>query len=146
MGKSSRPKYLSFTHWVVLVYVTLGVGLSFWVVATLEKIQITDYWTMLVSLAGIVALAGATLQVAIGDRRIWKVVFVILCLEFVNWNFVVPALGIPRLGSLEASISLVLMDAAFGAPLLILVYMYAFGVGESWNPFPESDHPAATND
>ena len=101
---------------------------------------------MLVSLGVLVALAGATLQVAIGDRRIWKVVFVISCLEFVNWNFVVPALGIPRLGSLEASMSLVLMDAAFGAPALILIYMYAFGEGGSWNPFAKSDNPVQMND
>ena len=78
-------------------------------------------------------LIGLFMGKRMGKQIWWKVLLVVLCIEFANWNFLLPYLNVARLGSTDYSPGGVLVDFITSSPGLIFLYIYAFRSSDIWS-------------
>ena len=128
----SRHPAVVFTISLVVVYFSLIVGYCIWLLTEIDP-QISDYWTMVPTIGAYIVLVAALLNKAIGKQLWWKILFAVMCLEFLNWNLLLPKLSIPRLGNTDWSLEGVAMDLLASLPVMVIVYLYAFRSKQLWD-------------
>lgn len=116
---------------LVLAWGTFVIGYCVWLMTQTPPIP-TDYWSMILTVLLYAALTAFLFGKGLGQSIWWKVVFVALCFEFLNWNFLLPYLGVARLGSTDYSVASVLVDFVSSLPALLFLYIYAFRSEYIW--------------
>ena len=135
--------FLSGIMWLVFLFSAWGIPYSIWIAFQLENVLLTDVFDLSLAVVGLVGLAGVTLKLAILGRLFWKVVFVLLCLEHVNWMVVLPWLGVPQLGELASGGPMRIVEGIMGVVFVSLLFLYGFRSDYIWSKGQSSEQTAA---
>jgi hypothetical protein len=119
--------------WLVLLLSAWGIPYSIWIALHLDNVLVTDIFDLTLAVAGLVGLVGVTIQRAFFRPLIWKVIFILLCLEHLNWMVVLPWLGVPQLGELASGGPMQIVEGTMGVLFVSLIFIYAFKSDYIWH-------------
>jgi hypothetical protein len=128
-----RPLFLTGLMWFALLIYAWGIPYSVWIALHLDNALVTDIFDLTLAVVGLIGLVGVTIQRAFFRPLIWRVVFVLLCLEHLNWMVVLPWLGVPQLGELTSGGPVRFVEGMLGVLFAYLLFIYAFKSDFIWH-------------